>query len=213
MNPEKFTHKTNEALAAAEELASRSSHAQCTPVHLALALTKDTAGLLCQAISSAGGGDEAVKRVLSQSLKKISSQHPPPEDVTPNTALSKCMRRAQSAQKKKRNIHLAVDHLILGLLEDSKVADYLKEASVNVVRAKSQLEKLRGEGQEVKSASGDTNFQALRTYGRDLVEDAGKLDPVIGRDEEIRRVVTILYRRTKNNPVLIRVGCSKNCCG
>eukprot|EP01018_Ginkgo_biloba_P024764 Gb_21273 [translate_table: standard] len=164
---------------------------------------KDTAGLLCQAISSAGGGDEAVKRVLSQSLKKISSQHPPPEDVTPNTALNKCMRRAQSAQKKKRNIHLAVDHLILGLLEDSEVADCLKDASVNVVRAKSQLDKLRGEGQEVKSASGDTNFQALRTYGRDLVEDGGKLDPVIGRDEEIRRVVTILSRRTKNNPVLI----------
>eukprot|EP01018_Ginkgo_biloba_P024766 Gb_21272 [translate_table: standard] len=206
MNPEKFTHKTDEALAAGLELASSSGHAQCTPVHLALALAKDTAGLLCQAISSAGGGDEAVKsveRVLRQSLKKIPSQDPPPEDVPANTALSKCIRRAQSAQKKKGDIHLAVDHLILGLLEDSEVADCFKEAAVNVAIAKSQLEKLRGEGQRVKSASCDSNCQTLKIFGRNLVEDAGRLDPVIGRDEEIRRVVTILSRRTKNNPVLI----------
>ena len=66
------------------------------------------------------------------------------------------------------------------------------------------MEKLRGkEGRKVESASGDANFQALKTYGRDLVEQAGKLDPVIGRDEEIRRVIRILSRRTKNNPVLI----------
>ncbi|CAL0330600.1 unnamed protein product [Lupinus luteus] len=88
--------------------------------------------------------------------------------------------------------------------EDSQIGDLLKEAGVATARVKSEVEKLRGkEGKKVESATGDTNFQALKTYGRDLVEQAGKLDPVIGRDEEIRRVVRILSRRTKNNPVLI----------
>ena len=99
---------------------------------------------------------------------------------------------------------LSVDQLILGLLEDSLIGDLLKEAGVFPAQVKSEVQKLRGkQGRKVESASGDTNFPALKNYGRDLVEMAGKLDPVIGRDEEIGRVVTILSRRTKNNPVLI----------
>ncbi|KAH0456355.1 hypothetical protein IEQ34_014262 [Dendrobium chrysotoxum] len=79
-----------------------------------------------------------------------------------------------------------------------------KVTGISASKVQSEVEKLRGkEGKKVESASGDTNFQALKTYGRDLIEQAGKLDPVIGRVEEIRRVVRILSRRTKNNPVLI----------
>ncbi|KAF2311211.1 hypothetical protein GH714_020909 [Hevea brasiliensis] len=108
-----------------------------------------------------------------------------------------------SITKIKSDSHLAVDQLILGLLEDSQIGDLLK-AGIAATEVKSEVEKLRGkEGKKLESASGDTTFQALKTYGRDLVEQAGKLDPVIGRDEEIRRVVRILSRRTKNNPVLI----------
>lgn len=206
MNPDKFTHKTNEALAAGLEIATESGHAQYTPVHLAIALTEDKAGILRQAISSAAGGEEnveAVQRVLRQALKKIPSQDPAPDSIPPNTSFIKAIRRAQSSQKSKGDNHLAVDHLILGVLEDSQVSDCFRDAGVSVARVKSEVEKLRGQGKKVDTASGDTNFQALKTYGRDLVEDAGKLDPVIGRDEEIRRVVRILSRRTKNNPVLI----------
>ncbi|XP_057823225.2 chaperone protein ClpB1 isoform X1 [Cryptomeria japonica] len=206
MNPDKFTNKTNEALAAGVELAQESGHAQFTPIHLAIALIEDNSGLLRQAVSSAAGGDqsaESVKRVLCQYLKKLPSQDPAPDDNPPSTALIKCIRRAQSAQKKKGDTHLAVDHLILGLLEDSQIVDCFKEAGVSASRVKSEVEKLRGEGKKVDTAFGDTNFQALKTYGRDLVEVAGKLDPVIGRDEEIKRVIRILSRRTKNNPVLI----------
>ena len=206
MNPDKFTHKTNEALAAGLEIATECGHAQYTPVHLAIALTEDKGGILRQAISSAAGGDETVEsiqRVLRQTLKKLPSQDPAPDSIPPNTSLIKAIRRAQSSQKSKGDTHLAVDHLILGVLEDSQVSDCFREAGVSVARVKSEVEKLRGEGKKVDTASGDTNFQALKTYGRDLVEDAGKLDPVIGRDEEIRRVVRILSRRTKNNPVLI----------
>jgi len=98
---------------------------------------------------------------------------------------------------------LEVDHLILGVLKNSQVSDCFTETGVRIERVKSEVEKLRGEGKKVDTASGDTNFQALKTYGCDLVKDAGKLDPIIGRDEEILRVVIILSRRTKNNPVLI----------
>lgn len=207
MNPDKFTHKTNETLAGAHELAMTNGHAQFTPLHMAVALLADPNGIFRQAIANSGGGDESttsVERVFDKALKKLPSQTPPPDEIPASTTLIKAIRRAQSLQKSRGDTHLAVDQLILGLLEDSQITDLLKEAGVTPARVKSEVEKLRGkEGKKVESASGDTNFQALKTYGRDLVEQAGKLDPVIGRDEEIRRVVRILSRRTKNNPVLI----------
>ncbi|KAK9198721.1 hypothetical protein WN944_013907 [Citrus x changshan-huyou] len=206
MNPDKFTHKTNEAIAMAHELATSAGHAQFTPLHLAVALLSDPSGIFAQAINNAGGENAAqsAERVFNQAMKKLPSQTPAPDEIPASTTLIKVIRRAQAAQKARGDTHLAVDQLILGLLEDSQIGDLFKEAGVAVARVKSEVEKLRGkEGRKVESASGDTTFQALKTYGRDLVEQAGKLDPVIGRDEEIRRVVRILSRRTKNNPVLI----------
>ncbi|KAL1160673.1 hypothetical protein V6Z11_A07G080500 [Gossypium hirsutum] len=206
MNPDKFTHKTNEALAASHELAMSNGHAQFTPLHLAVSLISDPTGIFPQSISNAGGENAAqsAERIFNQALKKLPSQSPPPDEIPASTSLIKVLRRAQAAQKARGDTHLAVDQLILGLLEDSQIADLIKEAGVAPVKVKSEVEKLRGkEGKKVESASGDTTFQALKTYGRDLVEQAGKLDPVIGRDEEIRRVIRILSRRTKNNPVLI----------
>ncbi|KAK8938100.1 Chaperone protein ClpB1 [Platanthera guangdongensis] len=209
MNPDKLTHKTNEAIANAHERAINLGHAQFTPLHLAQALANDPAGILRQAIANASGGNgestvASFDRVLNQALKKIPSQHPPPDEIPASTSLIKAFRRAQSSQKQHGDTHLAVDQLILGILEDAQIGDCLKEAGISSSKVRSEVEKLRGkEGKKVESASGDTNFQALKTYGRDLVEQAGKLDPVIGRDEEIRRVVRIISRRTKNNPVLI----------
>ncbi|XP_022886358.1 chaperone protein ClpB1-like isoform X1 [Olea europaea var. sylvestris] len=207
MNPDKFTHKTNEVLASSHELAMSAGHAQFTPLHFATALISDPQGIFRQAIASAGGGDEAansMERVINQAMKKLPSQTPPPDEIPASTSLIKVIRRAQSFQKSRGDTHLAIDQLILGLLEDSQIQDLLKEAGISAARVKSEVEKLRGkDGRKVESASGDSSFQALKTYGRDLVEQAGKLDPVIGRDEEIRRVIRILSRRTKNNPVLI----------
>jgi ATP-dependent Clp protease ATP-binding subunit ClpB len=208
MNPEKFTHKTNEALVAAQEMASEAGHAQLTPLHLAAALAADRSGILRQAIAHGSAGNdsaaESFERVVAAALKRLPSQSPPPDTIPASTSLIKAVRRAQSAQKSRGDSHLAVDQLLIGLLEDSQISDALKEAGVSAARVKAEVDKLRGgDNRRVESASGDTNFQALKTYGRDLVEVAGKLDPVIGRDEEIRRVVRILSRRTKNNPVLI----------
>ncbi|KAG6548359.1 hypothetical protein Mapa_010138 [Marchantia paleacea] len=206
MNPERFTHKTNEALAAGQEIAINAGHAQYTPLHLAVALLQDPDGLFSQAVAAARGDGavSSVERAFNQALKKIPSQSPAPDEVPANSALVKCIRKAQSLQKKRGDTHLSIDQIILAVLDDSQISDCLQEAGVQAAKVKQELEKVRGgEGKKVDNATGDTNFQALKKYGRDLVEQAGKLDPVIGRDEEIRRVIRVLSRRTKNNPVLI----------
>ncbi|CAL4961441.1 unnamed protein product [Urochloa decumbens] len=177
------------------------------PDHAA-ALAADRSSVLFQAIAHASSGNDiaaadSFERVVAAALKRLPTQSPPPDTVPAFTALVKVIRRAQSAQKARGDSHLAVDQLLVGLLEDPQVSDALKEAGVTTPRVKAVVEKLRGDNRRVESASGDLSFQALKTYGRDLVEVASKLDPVIGRDDEIRRVVRILSRRTKNNPVLI----------
>ncbi|KAB2633588.1 chaperone protein ClpB1 [Pyrus ussuriensis x Pyrus communis] len=206
MNPDNFNHKNNESIARAHGLAMEAGHCQITPLHLATALASDPSGIFSQAIANGAGNPNAsksVERVFNQGLKKLPSQSPPPDEIPRSSSLIKVIKRAQKAQKTRGDIQLAVDQLILGLLEDSQFGDLLKEAGVATAKVKSEVEKLRGKvGKKVKSASGDTAFQALKTYGRDLVEQAGKLDPVIGRDKEIRGVVGILSS-TKNNPVLI----------
>ncbi|XP_058727569.1 chaperone protein ClpB1-like [Vicia villosa] len=208
MNTETFTHKTNESIAGAHELAKSLGHAQLNPLHLASTLISDANGILFEAISNVGGEEQsrAVERVLKQELKKLATQSPPPDDIPASSSIVKLIRRAQAAQKLRGDSHLGVDLLILEILEDYQIGFLLKQCGVDVSKVKTEVEKLRGggkEGKKVDSASADMNFHALKIYGRDLVEQAGKLDPVIGRDEEIRRVVRILSRRTKNNPVLI----------
>ncbi|TYH24005.1 hypothetical protein ES288_A03G057200v1 [Gossypium darwinii] len=172
MNPDKFTHKTNEAMAGAYERATSLGHAQFTLLQVDAA--------------------QYVDRVFHQALKKLPAQSPAPNQVRASYSLIKAIRHAQAAQQSRRDTHLAVDQLILGLLEDSQITDLLKEVGVTPAK-----------GKRWRVHPGDTTFQALKSYGTDLVEQAGKLDPVIGRDEEIRRVIRILPRRTKNNPVLI----------
>jgi len=164
MNPEKFTHKTNEALVSAHETAVSNGHAQFTPLHLACSLLSDKGGIFSQALSNAGGEESAraAERVFSQALKKLPSQTPPPDEVPASTNLIKVIRRAQTHQKTRGDTHLAVDQLILGLLEDSQIAELLKETGVAASKVKSEVEKLRGkEGRKVESATGDTNFQVL----------------------------------------------------
>eukprot|EP00850_Spirogloea_muscicola_P008333 SM000044S15980 [mRNA] locus=s44:380715:385844:- [translate_table: standard] len=206
MNPDSFTNKTNEALQAAHGLAEQSGHAQITPLHIAKVLLEDQDGIFRQKVSAAGGGPEALPSLESailQKLQKVPSQDPPPDQVTASSALLKAIRHAQGQQKKRGDSHLAVDLLLSAILEDSQVEAAVKDARLSPARIKQAIEMVRGKEGKVQSATGDTNFEALLKYGRDLVAEAAKLDPVIGRDEEIRRVIRILSRRTKNNPVLI----------
>ncbi|WJX75670.1 Chaperone protein ClpB1 [Trifolium repens] len=147
-----------------------------------------------------------ISRVLKQALKKLPTQFPPSNDVhvPPSSSLLKIILSANEAQKLHGDTRLALDQLILGILDDSQISDLLTESGVAASMVKLEVEKLRAkDGKNFGCGFDDINFKALLTYGRDLVEQAGKLEPVIGRDEEIRRVVRILSRRTKNNPIVI----------
>ncbi|PAN04649.1 hypothetical protein PAHAL_1G081300 [Panicum hallii] len=207
MDPGKLTHKADEALSAAYEMASEANHQQFGPMHLAAALAADRSGILRQAIAHASGGNEdaadSFERVVTAAVEGLPSQPERTDTVPLSPELARVLRSAQSAQKARRDFYLSVDVLLVSLLEELQISDALTEAGVAASRVKAEVEKLRGGGRRVESAPGDANFQPLRAYGRDLVEVAGKLDPVIGRDDEIRRVAVILSRRTKNNPVLI----------
>ncbi|KAK5846754.1 hypothetical protein PVK06_003052 [Gossypium arboreum] len=141
-------------------------------------------GIFYQAISKPDCGSAAqyVDRVFHQALKKLPAQSPAPNQVRASYSLIKAIRHAQAAQQSRGDTHLAVDQLILGLLEDSQITDLLKEVGVTPAKVKFEVKMLRGK------------------KGKKMER---KLDPVIGRDEEIRRVIRILPRRTKNNPVLI----------
>jgi ATP-dependent Clp protease ATP-binding subunit ClpB len=206
MNQYDFTYKAYAELVSAKNLAKSLGHAEITPVHLASILISDPVGMFFQVISTVGGEESAreLERVLKEALKKLPTQSPAAEYVSESTSLDNAIQRAQAAQKSRGDSHLGVDQLILGILEDSQIGVLLKEVGIAVSKVKSEIEKYRGkEGKKIESSFGDANFQALKTYGRDLVEQARKIDHVIGRDEEIDRVIEILSKRNKNNPILI----------
>ncbi|KJE91730.1 heat shock protein [Capsaspora owczarzaki ATCC 30864] len=204
MNPEHFTDKTNALLAAAQQLALDNAHAAMTPLHVAVALFADEDGLARAVCQRAGVDFTNCERALKRQLNRTPSQDPAPDQVAPSSALIKILRSAQTAQRKQSDSHLAVDHLFMALFEDRQVAEALKEGGLTQTALDAAVKEVRGK-HKVESKSSDTAYDALAKYGHDLVADAeaGKLDPVIGRDDEIRRVIRVLSRRTKNNPVLI----------
>lgn len=204
VQPEKFTDKTNEVISAAHNLATEYQNAQLSPVHVAIALLADTDGLTKNIISKAGGDPQIVERGLRKLLVRLPVQDPPPTEIHPNPPLMKVLRTAQEYQKKQGDSHTAVDHLLLAVVQDTDISKVLSEAGISIKQLENAVKEVRG-GRKVENKSAEGTYDALTKFGRDLVEDAekGKLDPVIGRDDEIRRVIRVLSRRTKNNPVLI----------
>ncbi len=203
LNPEQFTAQVQQALQEAFALAQRFQHAQVTPVHLANALVADEHGLARAIIRTAGADPEGLVATLRRPLAGLPSQDPAP-DPSPSSALGRLLEAAAARQKKQGDTHLAIDHLLRQLADDSTVGPLLKAAGLEATRLETAISQARG-GRRVDSDQAESGFQALERYGQDLVEQAraGRLDPVIGRDEEIRRVIRVLSRRTKNNPVLI----------
>jgi len=197
LDPKLFTEKTREALAAAHQAAIERGHARIEPLHLLLALTADSNGLGARLLSKAG----AVPLILDKALADIPRQTPAPEQVQPSPDTIKALNAADADRKTRGDSHLASESLLLGLLDDKTCARLMGVTKKALVTA---IDDVR-QGRKVDSDQAENRYEALEKYGRDLVAAAkeGKLDPVIGRDEEIRRVVQVLSRRTKNNPVLI----------
>ncbi|THH11116.1 hypothetical protein EW145_g863 [Phellinidium pouzarii] len=210
-----FTDKAQLNIAAAIQLAKDYSNAQVYPAHLAFVLLNDGAGdsspskslqqsLFHSVIQKAGGEPQLVKRALQKQIVRLPTQDPPPDEISFSGAASKVLREAQTIQKTMHDSYIAQDHLLLALLKDSSIASIIKEASLTEATLKTAIQQTRGD-RRVDSKNAEQGFDALQKYAVDLtaLAEEGKIDPVIGRDNEIRRAIRILCRRTKNNPVLI----------
>ena len=145
-----------------------------------------------------------LKRALNRIIVRLPAQSPPPDEITLGPAALKVLREAQSIQKTMHDSFIAQDHLLLALIKDPSIQPVIKQADLTEAAFKTAIDQTRG-NRRVDTKDAEQGFDALSKYAEDLTARAadGKIDPVVGRDDEIRRVIRILCRRTKNNPVLI----------
>jgi ATP-dependent Clp protease ATP-binding subunit ClpB len=208
MDFEKLTDRARGFLQAAQTIAVREHNQQITPAHLLKALLDDEQGMAAGLIQAAGGDAKAAKREVDALVAKIPT-------VTGSGATSapamdgdtiRLLDQAEEVAKKAGDQYVSVERILLAmtLAKGTSVAKALETAGVRPQNLNAAIEKLRG-GRTADTQSSEDRYDALKRYTRDLTEAAreGKVDPVIGRDEEIRRTIQVLARRTKNNPVLI----------
>jgi ATP-dependent Clp protease ATP-binding subunit ClpB len=208
MDINRFTEKAQEALSAAQGKAIRASHQQVDVEHMLLALLEQERGLAASILAKAGVQPDVIKRRTEQELErfpKVSSPSGGADQVYITGRLNRLLTQAEDEAKRLKDEYLSVEHLLLAMTDDGGATGRLfKELGLTRQRLMQALQEVRG-SQRVTSQNPEATYEALERYGRDLTKLAaqGKLDPVIGRDEEIRRVIQVLSRRTKNNPVLI----------
>jgi len=207
MDLNKYTERAKGFLLNTQTLAQRSAHQRVTPEHLLKTLLDDPEGLAAGLIKSAGGDAGAIARQIDAALAgipKIEGSGAGQIYLTPE--LGKVFEQAETIAKKSGDDFVTVERLLLALAlqKGTQAADALAKAKATPEALNRAIEDLR-KGRKADSASAEDQYDALKKYARDLTQAArdGKLDPVIGRDEEIRRTVQVLARRTKNNPVLI----------
>lgn len=207
MNFEKFTDKAQEAVVEAQQLALKLDHQQVDVEHLHMALLEQEDGLIPRLLGIIGADTSKLKQDLQQELDRLPKVYGTNvEQVYPTRRFNHVLIKAEDEAKRFKDEYVSVEHIYLAMVSEKNTpsARILAEYGVDREQVLSALSKIRG-NERVTSRNPEESYQALQKYGRDLVELArqGKLDPVIGRDQEIRRVIRILSRRTKNNPVLI----------
>lgn len=208
MDMNNFTEKAQQALAESQKLAARLNHQQIDVEHVLMSLLDQDKGLAPAVLQKAGVSVDALTIKLQRELEKLPRVTGPsgaPESMYVTPRFNKFIAHAEDEAKKLKDEYVSVEHLLLAATQDTGAAGKtLKEFGVTRERLLSALKDVRGH-QRVTSQNPEETYQSLEKYGRDLTQLAtrGKLDPVIGRDEEIRRVIQVLSRRTKNNPVLI----------
>jgi len=206
MDIEKFTERARGFIQAAQTIAIREYHQRFTPEHLLKALLDDEQGAAAGLIGAAGGDAAAVRKATEAALRKVPVvQGGGAGQPAATPELVRALDAAQQSATKAGDSYAAQDRLLLGLaLAASPAADALKAGGVTAKTLEEAIARLR-QGRKVDAPNAEESFDALKKYARDITEVArnGKLDPVIGRDEEIRRTIQVLARRTKNNPVLI----------
>jgi ATP-dependent Clp protease ATP-binding subunit ClpB len=203
MRFDKLTIKAQEAVNRAQELAQKSDHAEILPLHLLAGLVAETDGVVHPLLQKLGVTIPRIQQILLDELERLPNARG--SQLGMNRATNEVFDQAQKEADRLKDEYVSTEHLLLGLAQvKSSAKEILATAGVNHDALLTALKEVRG-GQRVTDQNPEEKYQALQRYGRDLVEMArqGKIDPVIGRDEEIRRTMQVLSRRTKNNPVLI----------
>ncbi|WP_013631075.1 ATP-dependent chaperone ClpB [Rubinisphaera brasiliensis] len=202
---DKLTVKAQEAVQNAQRLAEKSNHQQLLPLHLLAALLEETDGIVKPLIQKIGANQQQLSDIVNSELKRLPSVSGSNQQVSGTKQLMDVLELAQSKADTMRDQYISTEHLLLALAEYNDQPKRLLELNgIEAADILSALQSVRG-GQSVNDQNPEDKYQALERYGKDLVAMArkGKIDPVIGRDSEIRRVVQVLSRRRKNNPVLI----------
>ena len=205
MNPERFTVKTQEAFNAAQSVATRLGHSELRTAHMLSAMLEQEGGLAKPLIEKAGANTTALKSGLDAHLAKQPKVSGGSGSLYLSNDLRTVMTEAEDQQKKLKDDYLSVEHVLLAMLKKSdELKPLFASSAVTYDGVLKALTTVRG-AQRVTDQDPEGKYQTLEKYGTDLTARAkqGKIDPVIGRDEEIRRVMQVLSRRTKNNPVLI----------
>src|SRR3989454_2245644 len=209
MDLNRLTEKAQDVIRGAQALAQRRGHAQIDVEHLAVALLSQDGGVAPRIVEKAGGNPQSLVQRLQQALERlprVSGPGAPAGQVYIGPRVDEVLTGAEAEAQRMKDEFVSVEHLLLALasLKDGAVADAFRAAGLTRDTLLEAAAAVRG-GQRVTSQTPEGTYESLEKYGRDLTALAqqGKLDPVIGRDEEIRRVIQILSRRTKNNPVLI----------
>lgn len=204
LDADTLTKKTIEAINGANQLASAHGHVELATLHIASVLFQDKDGLARRVTTKAGCDPDRIDREIDRDLKALPSQKPAPPSISSSAGTQRMLTTARSLQTENGDTHMAVDHLLQALSADAVVGGTFKSAGLSDRKLRQAIRALRG-NRTITSAHAEDSYEALAKYGQDMVAlaEAGKLDPVIGRDDEIRRLVRVLSRRTKNNPVLI----------
>lgn len=216
MTDRTMTDATTKALEQSLTIARDNGHALAEPIHLAAALFAEDDSIGSRVVSKAEAASSSgayqhdivdvrqIRQAIQRSILKKPTQSPPPHEASIESSLQKVIQRAMAISKSNGDSLVALDHLLVAIYDDKTTKDTLEGAGLTKKMAVKATEEIRG-GRKVTTASAEETYEALEKYGIDLVKaaDEGKLDPVIGRDDEIRRVIQILCRRTKNNPCLV----------
>ena len=204
MDLNRLTNKSQQALVAARDQAQARNHSGIHPAHLLRALIAQTDGIVLPLLQAIGVQPPAVRSAVESILAKMPQVYGGTDpQMTPD--LSRVLEDAERRRVELKDDYISVEHLVLALaMSDDAAGRALRDLGIDQPAVLEGLKTVRG-NQRVTSADPEDTLNALEKYGRDLTDAArrGKLDPVIGRDEEIRRVIQVLSRRTKNNPVLI----------
>ncbi len=205
MNLDKFTERSRGFVQAAQTIAMRENHQRILPEHLLKALMDDDQGLSANLITKAAGDAQTVRKSVDAAVAKIAKVSGGDGQVYVDTTLARVMDEAEKVAAKAGDSFVPVERLLMALaIIKSKAKDALDAGKVTAQGLNAAINDIR-KGRTADSASAEDGYDALKKYARDLTEAAeqGKIDPIIGRDEEIRRAMQVLSRRTKNNPVLI----------